>query len=103
MAITEELRHRIYQRLEEVLGHDEAAGLMEYLPPVGWADVATKRDLDHLETGLGARIDNIAIRIDNLGDKHRGEWRRDMLQQTYVHVGAMVGIAGVVVSAAKVL
>ncbi len=46
MAITEESRHRLYQRLEEVLGVDQAAVLMEHLPPVGWADVATKRDLD---------------------------------------------------------
>ena len=27
---------------------DAAVTLMEMLPPVGWADVATKRDLDHL-------------------------------------------------------
>lgn len=46
MAITEEGRHRMYSRLESVLGHDEATMLMEHLPPVGWADVATKRDLD---------------------------------------------------------
>ena len=49
MTISEESRHRLYQRLEEVIGHDEATVLMEHLPPVGWADVATKRDLDHLE------------------------------------------------------
>jgi len=49
VTISEESRHRLYQRLEEVIGHDEATVLMEHLPPVGWADVATKRDLDHLE------------------------------------------------------
>ena len=48
MAITEENRHRLFLRLEEVLGNEEASTLMEHLPPVGWADVATKRDLDHL-------------------------------------------------------
>ena len=46
MAIDERSRHRLYQRLQEVLGEAEATVLMEHLPPVGWADVVTKRDLD---------------------------------------------------------
>jgi len=48
MAVDERRRHEMYLKLEEVLGPDEATTLMEHLPPVGWADVATKRDLDHL-------------------------------------------------------
>jgi hypothetical protein len=35
-----------------VLGQDHATVLMEHLPPVGWGDVATKRDLDHLKQEL---------------------------------------------------
>ena len=46
MVLDERSRYRLVQRLEAVLGVDEAATLMEYLPPVGWADVATKHDLD---------------------------------------------------------
>lgn len=46
MAITEESRHHLYVKLESVLGAEEATTLMEHLPPVGWADVATKRDLE---------------------------------------------------------
>jgi ribosomal protein L29 len=45
MAVTEETRHRLHQSLERVLGEEQAATLMEHLPPVGWADVATKQDL----------------------------------------------------------
>ena len=35
----------MYSHLEAVLGEEDAAMLMEHLPPVGWADVATKQDL----------------------------------------------------------
>lgn len=52
MAIDERARHQLHARLEQVLGTSEATTLMEYLPPTGWADVATKRDLDHLADRL---------------------------------------------------
>jgi hypothetical protein len=48
MAIDERSRHELYLRAEEALGPTAANTLMEHLPPVGWADVATKRDLDSL-------------------------------------------------------
>jgi hypothetical protein len=54
VAIDERSRHALYLRLEHVLGRDEAETLMEHLPPVGWADVATRRDLDILRTELRA-------------------------------------------------
>jgi hypothetical protein len=46
MAISEASRHEMHVKLEEVLGAQVANTVMEHLPPVGWADVATKRDLD---------------------------------------------------------
>jgi hypothetical protein len=52
MAIDERSRHDLFARLEEVLGKEHATVLMEHLPPVGWADVATKRDLDQLANRL---------------------------------------------------
>lgn len=52
MAITEEERHELYLGLEEAIGRQRATTLMEHLPPVGWADVATKRDLEHFATQL---------------------------------------------------
>lgn len=56
MAVNERSRHELFLRLEQIIGPEEATTLMEYLPPVGWADVATKRDLDHLENKLMAQF-----------------------------------------------
>ena len=56
MAIDERARHELYLRLEEQLGTEAATTLMEHLPPVGWADVATKRDLDQLGDRLRAEF-----------------------------------------------
>ena len=47
MTISDQSRHQLHRHLDEVLGPDHAATLMAHLPPVGWADVATKRDLEH--------------------------------------------------------
>lgn len=59
MAITEGDRHRMHQRLEALMGDEEAATLMEHLPPVGWAEVATKADLEHLRAATKADIDQL--------------------------------------------
>jgi hypothetical protein len=69
MEITEETRHRLYQRLEEVLEPEEATTLMAHLPPVGWADVATKHDLRALEERLDLRFESIDQRFDAIDQR----------------------------------
>ena len=39
-----------------MLGPERTFILMAYLPPVGWADVATKQDLEHLHQVLALDI-----------------------------------------------
>ena len=56
MAISEHARHARHIRLDEILGAEEATILMAHLPPVGWADVATKADLANLERVLRADV-----------------------------------------------
>ena len=60
MAISERDRHEMHAALRKVLGEKRADTLMEHLPPVGWADVATKRDLDSLGNELRAEIHRVA-------------------------------------------
>lgn len=60
MVVDDRSRHELYSRLEEVLGPDAATTLIEHLPPVGWADVATRHDL----AGMEARMDLRFLRVD---------------------------------------
>lgn len=56
MVVDERSRHELYRRLEEVLGPEAATTLIEHLPPVGWADVATGHDLARLEQRIDQRL-----------------------------------------------
>ncbi len=60
MAVSEQRRHHLYQKLEELLGADHAGTLMEHLPPSGWSDVATKADLQHLAAATKADVEHLA-------------------------------------------
>ena len=76
MAVDEAARYRLHQRLEEVLGPEVAIVLMEHLPGVGWADVATKHDLAALEQRIGlkfdlvdARFERVDLRFDHIDER----------------------------------
>lgn len=104
MAVSEESRHRLYQRLEQVPGPGEATTLMEHLPPIGWADVATKRDLDLLERrfdGMEHRFDGLDRSMERFGsrlDDLRSEFRTTMLAV----LSMIVVMTGAVVAAIKI-
>ena len=63
MVLDERSRHELYLRLEEALGADAATTLMEHLPPTGWADVATRRDVDALKGELQGFEDHMDLRL----------------------------------------
>jgi hypothetical protein len=56
MPVDERRRHGLYEVAKRDWGEEHAATLMELLPPVGWGDVATKRDLDQLRDQLTDRL-----------------------------------------------
>jgi len=90
MALDERSRHELFLRLEETLGPEAATTLMEHLPPVGWGDVATKRDLDQLAAATKRDVDQLAaatkrdidqlrIDLDHFADHIIGAVRGEIL------------------------
>jgi len=78
MVVDDRARHGLHNRLVDVLGDDAAATLMAHLPPVGWADVARRDDLDRLER----RIDDFEQRMDGKFDalEQRLDGKMDALE-----------------------
>ena len=107
MAIDERSRHDLYVRFEELLGQREADTLMELLPPVGWADVATKHDLAQLEERLGLRIDSsskvLRAEIDSSSNSVRAEFANQTRQIVLTLVPVIAAVNGIGVALAALL
>jgi hypothetical protein len=104
----------MYRRLQEVLGESEAATLMEHLPPVGWADVATKRDLDHLKLDLDHQTALLRSEIATAKSELRGaiaaaeaRFERALREQTRTFLFGLVTsnatLAGLAFAAAAII
>jgi hypothetical protein len=64
MSITEASRFQLRTAIGLILSEEAADTLMELLPPVGWADVATKTDLQHLRDELKGDMLNLQLTIE---------------------------------------
>ena len=62
----ERSRHRLYQRLQEVLGAEEATTLMEHLPAGGVGQLATKNDVSEPRDEIQALGDDLVTEIRRL-------------------------------------
>lgn len=100
LAVDEAARHQLYTRLDETLGAQPTSTLMSLLPPVGWADVATRDDLRSLESSL--RGEMAQLRGDVTRDIAGLESRLTtaLRQQLLAMIAAMVTIAGLTVAGA---
>ncbi|MGZ4707100.1 MAG: hypothetical protein ACXWCM_19730 [Acidimicrobiales bacterium] len=91
MTIDERARHELFITAERSLGHDQSETLMELLPPVGWADVATKADLVALEERLSLRFEMVDQRFEMVGQRFEMvDQRFEMLDQRLDHRFEMV-------------
>ncbi|HZQ79169.1 MAG TPA: hypothetical protein VFE55_17670 [Acidimicrobiia bacterium] len=92
MALDERARHELFLRLEQALGPESAETLMELLPPVGWADVATRRDLDALEERMNLRFEIVDQRFESLENKLLAAFRSELLAQSNLITGMSLQI-----------
>jgi len=69
---------------------------MELLPPIGWADVATKTDLQHLRDELKADIQALQLSIETMLEKRLHE-------QTKWFITTMIAMNAVTVAVAVAL
>ena len=94
MTIDERQRHGLYQELEATLGAEHAATLMSMLPPVGWADVATKSDLALVENAVRSEISATerVLRSEIQSVEHRlnAAFQEAMRHQLWATVGVML-------------
>jgi hypothetical protein len=100
MGIDERTRHKLYLRLEDVLGAEEATALMEHLPPTDWADVATKHDLLQLEGRIDLRLESLEHR---LAAAFREELNKQMRALMLMYSGLAVGVGGLVLAAVRLV
>ena len=66
MWIDEGRRLALADAAKQALGDEAGVTLMALLPPVGWADVATKQDLAALEQRLDARFAIVDVKLGSL-------------------------------------
>jgi hypothetical protein len=73
---------------------------MELLPPVGWADIATKHDLVHLETVMSAHFDALDHRFESI-DRRLDDMAHELRTLTWKLVTVMIAVVGTVAAAVR--
>ena len=84
MAVTEQVRQRIYSRFRELWGDEDAEAVMGMIPPAGWDDVVRKRDLDEstvlLRSELTVKMAELRSELEQDMAELRSELKQDMAE-----------------------
>ena len=94
MSISEAERHEIYELIRAATSDRVANNVMSMLPPVGWADVATKSELDSLRTEMRSEFSAVRADIRALESNLRTEMHRSARSQTWALVAWTTGLVG---------
>lgn len=101
-------RRELFDLLEAGLGSRTAALLMVHMPPVGWAELATRSDLTGLRSELKGEMAELRGEMAEL----RGEMAvmraemidriaRSQLSVQATTIGTMIGLSGLVFAVAS--
>jgi hypothetical protein len=104
MTVEERSRRELQEALMETIGPKHTDTLLSYLPPTGWADVATTRDLDAMRAELRGEIAQLRGDISELRGEMghlRAEMHHGLRVQFYSLAGLMVGMLALVVAASS--
>jgi hypothetical protein len=85
MAVDERARYELQRALIELLGEDAAMTLMGHLPPAGWADLATRRDVESVRDAVH--------RLDDRLDQRFRQFVTSMIAAVFASALASAGIA----------
>ena len=97
MTVTEKQRHELIKRFEETLGPEHAETMMELLPPVGWADVATKHDLDALRANVALMFEAQEERVERRFAHIEAHVSRTVMTWMLAGMGVQTAVIGLVV------
>ncbi len=90
MSLTEADRNEIFDTFKSHYGERIANNLMSMLPPVGWADVATKTDIRAVQTDIRSVQSELRAVEANL----RTELHKSARSQTWALVAWTTGLVG---------
>ena len=102
ISIDERRRLELADAVKRTLGDEAGLTLMEMLPPVGWADVATKQDLDALRNEMNLRFERVDERFEALEYKLMGAFHKEMTAQTWRLVTAATAMLGLFAVVARI-
>jgi hypothetical protein len=109
VPVSEYERHQVFNWFEEHMGSERAATMMNLVPPVGWAEIATKHDLAELEDRLTARFDArfgvldgrfeaLESRFDSKLDRLRSDLQRTFVTWLFLSQAAVIAAVGVLLA-----
>jgi hypothetical protein len=93
MSVSEYERTQLFRWFEEHMGKERASTMMALVPPLGWGDVATRRDLEVLEARLNGRIDALEARMATKQDL--ADMQRTLVTWMFLSQATVVAAVGV--------